>query len=66
MTEIIALFIKYLPVLVKAAGTVPEIVSFIRRTQEILKQSKEWTPAEQAKFDADVEAITSQEHWKPE
>lgn len=51
MSAIISLFITYLPVLVKAAGTVPEIIRFIRRTQEILKQSKEWTPAEQEAFD---------------
>lgn len=66
MSEIISLFMTYLPVLVKAAGTVPEIIAFIHRTQAILKQSEEWTPEQQAAFDAQVEEITSQEQWKPE
>lgn len=64
MTAIISLFMTYLPVLVKAAGTVPEIIGFIRRTQEILKQDSEWTVEQQMKFDEQVESITSQEHWK--
>lgn len=64
MTAIISLFMTYLPVLVKAASTVPEIIGFILRTQEILKQDKEWTADQQAQFDKDVETITSQEHWK--
>lgn len=64
MTAIISLFMAYLPVLVKAAGTVPEIIGFIRRTQEILKQDKEWTVDQQVEFDKHVEELTSQEHWK--
>lgn len=66
MPALIPIFIKYLPMLFKAVQAVPELVGFVQRTQEILKQAKEWTPTEQAAFDKHFDEVTSQEHWKPE
>jgi hypothetical protein len=64
MGILISTFLEYLPILVKAAKSVPEIVGFIQRTQKTLSEDAEWTAADQARFDAQVESITSQEHWR--
>ena len=66
MAALIPIFMQYLPILFKAAQAVPEIIGFVQRTQEVLKQSKEWTADQQAAFDERMEQVTSQEHWKPE
>lgn len=66
MAALISIFIQYLPMLVKAAGAVPEVLGFIKRTHEVLKQSKEWASEQQAEFDKDMDEVTSEEQWKPE
>jgi hypothetical protein len=66
MAALIPIFIQFLPTLVKAAQAVPEVIGFIQRTHEVLKQSKEWTSAEQAAFDKHLEEVTSEEQWKLE
>lgn len=66
MTAIIGIIINYLPVLIKAAKSVPEVIGFIKGVQEHLKQTKEWTPEQEAEFNAKLEALTSQPHWQPE
>ena len=64
MGALIPIFLQYLPSLIKAAQSVPEIIGFIKRTQDTLRQSKEWTAAEQAQFDKDVESVMSKPHWQ--
>lgn len=66
VAALIPIFMQYLPLLFKAAQAVPEIIGFVKRTQEILKQDKEWTSEQQAAFDKHLEEVTSQPHWKPE
>lgn len=66
MGALIPIFIQFLPSLVKAAQAVPEVIGFIQRTQQVLKQDKEWTPEMQAEFDKHLEEVTSQEQWTPE
>lgn len=61
---IVAIFLQYLPQLVQAAKTIPEIIGFIQRTKATLETTEEWTAAEQAAYDREVETITSQPHWK--
>lgn len=66
IAAIVGLFIKYLPDLLKAAQKTPEIMQFITKLRNHLKQTKEWTADEEAEFKARKKAITSQAHWKPE
>lgn len=66
MGALIPIFMQYLPMLVKAAGVVPELIGFVKRTGEVMKQSKEWTQTEQDAFDKHLEEVTSQEQWRPE
>jgi len=64
MTAIIALALKYLPYLVQAAGSIPEITGFIASLQAIFKRDKTWTDAQEAEFDASVEALRSDPAWQ--
>lgn len=66
MSAIIGLIIQYLPNLIQAGKSIPEVMEFVRKTRDTLKQTKELTPEEEAAFDAYEDQITSQEHWKPE
>lgn len=56
---------KYLPLLLKAVATMPELMSYVERMREYYSQTTEWTPEQEAAFDARVEAVTSKEHWNP-
>lgn len=64
MTAILALVLKYLPVLVQAAGSIPEITGFISGLQAIFKRSKVWTPEEEVQFDAQTVALRSDPAWR--
>ncbi len=64
MTAIIALVLKYLPILVQASGSVPEIVTFIANLKAIFKRDKSWTPAQESEFDAQTEAMRSDPAWQ--
>lgn len=66
MTALISIFLDYLPQLVQAAKTIPEIIGFIQRTKATLETTQEWGPTEQAAYDREVETITSQPHWQPQ
>ncbi len=64
MTAILALVLKYLPYLVQAAGSIPEITGFISSLRDIFKRDKVWTPEQEAEFDASVEALRNDPAWK--
>lgn len=68
MENIIALFIKYLPYLVKVAPIVPEIMDYIQKTRDALSQTKEWDQATEDAFNAEIKALTDNPPpwWKPE
>ncbi len=63
MTAILALVLKYIPYLVQAAGSIPEITGFISSLRDIFKREKTWTPEQEAAFDASVEALRSDPYW---
>lgn len=64
MTAILALVLKYIPYLVQAAGSVPEITGFIASLKQIFTRDKVWTPEEEAEFDAQTEALRSDPAWQ--
>jgi hypothetical protein len=64
MTSIIALVLKYLPVLIQASQSIPEITGFIASLQAIFKRDKSWTPEQEAEFDAQTEAMRSDPAWQ--
>lgn len=66
MIALIPIFLQYLPQLVKAAQSIPELIGYIQRTKATLSTTGEWTPEQQAEYDKHVEEITSQPHWQPE
>ena len=64
MTSIIALVMKYLPYLVQASQSIPEITAFVASLQAIFKRDKIWTPEQEAAFDAQTEAMKSDPAWQ--
>lgn len=66
MGAFVTLFLEYLPQLVKAAQTFPDIIRFIQRTKATLSTTQEWSFADQNKYDQEVDRITSLPHWQPE
>lgn len=62
----VPLFIEFLPLLVKAAKSVPEVITFIQKTRERFKQDKEWDAAAEEAFNRYKDEITSAPHWKSE
>jgi hypothetical protein len=63
MNAIIALVIKFLPYLVTAAQSVPEIITFIAGLEAIFKRTSVWTDAQEKEFDAQTEALRSDPAW---
>ena len=57
-------WMKYLPILVQAAGSIPEITGFISGLKNIFKRNKIWTPEEEAQFDAETEALRNDPAWQ--
>ena len=64
MTAILALVLKYLPILVQAAGSIPEITGFISGFKDIFKRDKIWTPEQEAQFDAETQALRNDPAWQ--
>jgi len=64
MTAILALVLKYLPILVQAAGSIPEITGFISGLKNIFKRDKTWTAEEEAQFDAETQALRNDPAWQ--
>jgi hypothetical protein len=63
MGAIIAIIIQYLPYLVDATKTVPQIITFISELRAIFARTKSWTPEQEAAFDASVESLRSDPAW---
>ena len=66
MTAIVGLVLKYLPYLIQASQSIPEITGFISSLRNIFKRDKIWTPEQEAEFDASVEALRNDPAWQPE
>jgi hypothetical protein len=64
MSAIIALVLKYLPLLIQASASIPEITTFIANIQAIFKRDKSWTPEQEAEFDAQTQALRSDPAWQ--
>ena len=64
MSAILALVMKYLPILVQAAGSIPEITGFIAGLKGIFARQKTWTPEEEAEFDAQTAALRNDPAWQ--
>ena len=63
MSAILVLVMKYLPVLVQAAGSIPEITGFIAGLKGIFARQKIWTAEEEAQFDAETAALRNDPAW---
>lgn len=66
MTAIVTLALKYLPYLVQASKSVPEITAFISSLQGIFKREKVWSPEQEKEFDDSVEALKNDPYWESE
>jgi len=68
MTSAIAIFIQYLPTLLKLGAVVPEVMEYLQKMQATLSQSKEWDQATEDAFNKEIADLTSNppEWWKPE
>jgi len=64
MTSIVALILKYLPYLITASASVPQIITFLAQLKEIFKREKIWTPEQEAEFDAKTTAMRSKPEWQ--
>lgn len=66
MGTIISTFMEYLPTLLKAAQTVPQLMEYVNHQKATLQTTAEWTPEQEAEFNKRLEEVTSQPHWQPE
>ncbi len=64
MSAIIALAIKFLPLLTQVASSTPELIGFIKGLHDIFKRDKSWTEEQEAEFDAQTEALRSDPAWQ--
>ena len=66
--NLLALFLQYLPQLMKAAVGVQEIFDYIKRVREAAKQTGEWTPEAEQAFNEEIEQLKSNPPpwWRPQ
>ena len=64
MSSILVLVMKYLPYLVQASASIPEITGFLANIKAIFQRDKVWTPEQEAEFDAQTEAMRSDPAWQ--
>ncbi len=64
MSAILALVIKFLPLLTQVASSTPELIGFIKGLHDIFTRTKIWTPEQKADFDAQTEALRSDPAWQ--
>lgn len=64
MGAIIQLILKFLPYLVDAGKSIPQIITFIAQLRAIFARTKSWTPEQEAAFDASVEALRDDPAWQ--
>lgn len=62
----LSLFIKYLPFLVQAGRTIPEIVAYVNAVRDDLQQKEEWTPNAENAFIELLDAESKDSAWTPE
>jgi hypothetical protein len=55
MGSVITLIIKYLPYLVDAAKSTPQLITLIAELRRIFSRTKPWTPEVAAAFDASLD-----------
>ncbi len=63
MGAIIPIVLRYLPYLIQASKSIPEITTFISNIHTIFKRSAVWTEDQEAEFDAQTEAMRSDPAW---
>lgn len=64
MTSIVALVLKYLPYLIQASASIPEITGFVANLKAIFQRDKVWTDEQEKEFDAQTEAMRSAPEWQ--
>jgi hypothetical protein len=64
MTAIIAIILQYLPYIVEASKSIPQLVTFIAELRAIFARTKAWTPEQEAAFDASIEPLRNLPYWK--
>ena len=64
MNALVALLLKYIPYLIQASLSVPQIIDFVNEMKQIFTRDKIWTPEEEAAFDAKVESHTQDPAWQ--
>jgi len=63
MNEVLQLVFKYLPYLITASKSVPQVIGFISEIKAIFKRDKVWTPEEEAAFDEKVAHLKDDPAW---
>jgi hypothetical protein len=48
-----------------ALAILAETMKFINQARAIARQDAEWTPEQEAAFDARIRQLTAQPHWQP-
>ena len=64
MGAILAIVLQFLPYLVDAGKSIPQIITFISELRAIFARTKSWTPEQEQAFDASVEELRNDPAWK--
>jgi hypothetical protein len=63
MAALIPLILKFLPYLIQASESIPQITTFLASLHDIFKRDKSWTAEQEQEFDAQTEALRSDPAW---
>lgn len=68
MDKLLQLFLQYLPQLLQGTAAVQEIMDYIHKVREALKQSGEWDQATEDRFTAELQNLKDNPppEWKPD
>jgi hypothetical protein len=68
MTAALALFLQYLPYLIQAGGSVPELISYVTKVREHYRQTGEWTKEQDDAFSKEIDDLINNPppEWRPE
>lgn len=58
--------IKYLPWLLKAGQTVPEVIAFVNQIKADFEQKGEWTPAADQLYRDSLDALAADPDFQPD
>ena len=64
MLAILPIILQFLPYLVKASESVPQLIEFIAKLRAIFARDKSWTPEQEAAFDASIEELRNDPAFK--